>query len=134
MPPSKNSAHATKWGCRINASSRAPNLLRPPWSEASNNKNFQSWIKLKGFDESLRMNMFTLHADGGILCLICSKHPAVTTSRGNNGNIYTTDPAIPPRPNHLDNHLSSDQHQKGLEKTLNAFHYFPAIHQDRISD
>ena len=78
--------------------------------------------------------MFTLHADGGILCLICCKHPAVTTSRGKNGNIYNTDPARPPRPNHLDNHLSSDQHQKGLEKTLNAFHYFPAIHQDRISD
>ena len=36
-------------------------------------------IKLKGFDESPQMNVLILHADGGIVCLLCSKHPAVTT-------------------------------------------------------
>ena len=45
------------------------------------NKTFQSWIKLKGFDESLGMNVFILHADGGVVCLLCSKHPiAAATS------------------------------------------------------
>jgi len=70
------------------------------------------------------MNVFTLHANGDKTCLLCSMHPAITTGRGNNSNIYTTEPARPPRPNRLDNHLSSDQHQKAnsLEK-LNALHH-----------
>ena len=44
------------------------------------------------------------------ICLLCSKHPAVTTSWGKNSNIYTSEPARPPRPRpyRLDNHLSSD--------------------------
>jgi len=104
-------------------------------SAASNNKTFQSWIKLKGFDEFLLMNVFTLHADGGIICLLCSKHPVVTTGRGKNGNIYTLEPARPPRPYSLDNHLSSDQHQKvnsfEITQRISPFH---VIHQDRISD
>jgi len=36
------------------------------------------------------MNVFPLHADGGIICLLCSKHPAVATGQVKNGNIYTT--------------------------------------------
>jgi len=97
-----------------NASSISANSL----SAASNNKAFQSQIKLKRFDESLQMNVFILHADGGITCLLCSKHPAFTIAQGKNGYIYTTEPARPPRPNRLDYHLSSDQHQKdnSLEK------------------
>jgi len=51
---------------------------------AVSNKTFYLWIKLKGFDESLRMNMFTLHAARGIISLICSTHPAVTTGRAVN--------------------------------------------------
>jgi len=35
-------------------------------------------------------------------------HPAITTGGGKNGNIYTLEPAGPPRPCRLDNHLSSD--------------------------
>jgi len=70
-----------------------------------------------------------------MICLLCSKHPAVTTDRGTNHNIYTSEPARPPRPYRLDNHLSSDQLQKAnsLEKTqrVSLFH---AIHPDRISD
>jgi len=92
-------------------------------------------MKLKRFDESLLMNVFTLHADGGIIYLLCSKHPAVTTVRGKNGNIYTSEPARPPRPNRLENHLSPDQHQKAnsLEKTQ-RISLFDAVHQDRISN
>jgi len=91
-------------------------------SAAYNNKTFQSWIKLKWCDKSLLMNAFTLRADGGMECLLCSKHPAVPTSQGKNVNIYIT---RPPRPNHLDNHLSPDQHKKSIVwKKLNAFHYF----------
>ena len=41
-------------------------------SIASYNNTFQSWIKLKGFDESLQINVFTLHVNGGIICLLCS--------------------------------------------------------------
>ena len=41
-----------------------------------------------------------------MVCLLCSKHPAVTASRGINGNIYTSEPARPPRPYRLDNYLS----------------------------
>jgi len=70
-----------------------------------------------------------------MICLLCSKHPAVTTSRGKNHDIYTSEPARLPRPYRLDNHLSSDQLQKAnsLEKTqrVSLFH---AIHPDRISD
>ena len=53
--------------------SKASSVSANNQSAASNNKTFQSWIKLKGFDESLEMNMFTLHADGGITCLLCSE-------------------------------------------------------------
>jgi len=31
--------------------------------KASNNQTFQTWIKLKGLDESPEMNVFTLHAE-----------------------------------------------------------------------
>ena len=67
----------------------------------SSNKTYQSWIKLKGFDESLQMNVFTPHADGGIICLLCS-------SRGKTAYIYTSIPAKPQCPSRLDNHLNSD--------------------------
>jgi len=70
-----------------------------------------------------------------MICLLCSKHPAVTTGRKKDGNIYTSEPAKPPHTYRLDNHLSSDLLQKVniLEKTqrISLFH---AIHQDRISD
>jgi len=70
-----------------------------------------------------------------MICLLCSRHPPVTTGRGKNGNIYTSEPARPPRPNSLDNHLSSDQHQKVnslvVTQRISPFH---VIHQDRISD
>ena len=88
--------------------SKASSVSANSQSAASNNKTFQPWTKLKGFDEPLQMNVFTLHAEGCIICLLCSKHPAVTTGRGKNGNIYTSEPARPPRPYRLDNHLSSD--------------------------
>jgi len=48
---------------------------------------------LKGFDESLQMNVFTLNAAGGIICLLCSKPPAVTTSRGK--KVIFTLPRLP---------------------------------------
>jgi len=77
------------------------------------------------------MNVFTLHADGGIICLLCSKHLEVTTGQGNNGNIYTTESARPPRPNRLDFHLSSDQHQKANSLEKNSMHFlFHAVDQD----
>ena len=66
--------------------------------KAISNVTFQSWIKLKGFDELLNMNVFTVHADGGIICLLCSKHPVVNTGRGKNCNVFTTEAARPQRP------------------------------------
>jgi len=53
--------------------SKAASVSANSQSAAFDNKTFQSWIKLKGFDESLQMNVFTLHAEGGMLCLLCSK-------------------------------------------------------------
>ena len=79
---------------------------------------------LKGFDGSLQMNAFTLHDHRGIICLLRSKHPAVTLGRGKYANIYTTDPSRPQRPDRLDNHPSSHQHQKAISlKNLHALHY-----------
>ena len=81
------------------------------------------------------MNMFTLHADGGIICLFCSKHPVVNTGRGKNCNVFTTEPARPQRPSKLDNHISSDQHQNAIsmEKNQRAS-LFHCMHQDRITN
>jgi len=101
---------------------------------ASENKTFQSGIKLKGFDKSLQMNAFTLNADVCIICWICSKHHTVNNDRGKTSNIYTTELASSPRSNLLDDHLSSDQQRNtsSQEKTqrISIFH---AVHQDRIS-
>jgi len=45
-----------------------------------------------------------------------------------NGNIYTSEPARPPRLCCLDNHLSSDNSKKPITwKKLSAFHYFMLI-------
>jgi len=67
--------------------------------------------------------------------MLCSMHPAVTTSRGKNDNICTSEPARSPRPNRLDNHLSCNQLWKAnnQEKTQ-RISLFQAIHQDRIAD
>ena len=59
-------------------------------------------------------------------------HPAVTTGRGKNGNIYTSEPARSPRSSHLDNHLGSDQLANG--KKTERISLFQASHQDCISD
>ena len=56
------------------------------------------------------MNVFTLHADGGIICLLCSKHLSAT-SLGKTADCYINIPARPKCPSRLDNHLNSDQHQ-----------------------
>jgi len=101
---------------------------------ASENKTFQSGIKLKDFDKSLQMNVFTLNADVCIICWICSKHHTVNNDQGKTSNIYTTERASSPRSNLLDDHLSSDQQRNtsSQEKTqrISIFH---AVHQDRIS-
>ena len=103
--------------------------------KAFSNVTFQLWIKLKGFDESLNMNVFTLHADGGIICLLCSKHPVVNTGRGKNCNVFTTEPARPQRPSKLDNHISSDQHQNAISMEKNQHDsLFHCMHQDRITN
>ena len=61
------------------------------------------------------MNVFTLHADGGIVRLLCSKHPiTAATSRGKTVDIYSKIPARPQRPSRLDKHLSSDQHLQAV--------------------
>ena len=79
------------------------------------------------------MNVFTLHADEGIICLLCSKHPVVNIGREKNCNVFTTEPARLQRPSKLDNHISSDQHQNAISMEKNQcaslFHY---MHQDRI--
>ena len=81
------------------------------------------------------MNVFTLHADGGIICLLYSKYPVVNTGREKNCSVFTTEPARPQRPSKLDNHISSDQHQNAIsmEKNQRAslFHY---MQQDCITN
>ena len=61
------------------------------------NVTFQSWIKLREFDELLNMNVFCLQVDAGIMCLLCSEHPVLNTGRGKNCNVFTTEPARPQR-------------------------------------
>ena len=99
-------------------------------------KTFQLWIKLKGFDESLRMNVFTLHADGCIVCLLCSKHSiAATTSQGKTANIDSKIPARPQSPSRLDKHLSSDQHLQAVKLEENQHSStFRATYQDHIAN
>ena len=100
---------------------------------APSNKIFQSWIKLKGFDDALRMNVFTLHADGGIICLLCSKHPIAITGRGKFADVYTSVPARPQRPSRLDTHLCSEQHQQAVKLEQNQrASLFHAKCQDRV--
>jgi len=50
--------------------SKASSVLLNSQSAASNNNTFQSWIKLKCFDESLQMNVYILHADGVIILYV----------------------------------------------------------------
>ena len=54
--------------------------------------SWNSWIKLLGFDDSLKMNVFSLHAAGGIVCLMCTKH---SDSRRIKNEVYTNVPAKP---------------------------------------
>jgi len=76
-----------------------------------------------------------VHSACWMICVLCSKHPAVTTGRGKNGNIYTSEPARPPHPYRLDNHLSSDNSKKPIAwKKIQRISLFHAIHQDCISD
>ena len=103
----------------------------------------QQHLRIRLFNDGLNwkvlMNPYkwicSLYAGGDVTCLLCSKHQAVTTGRGKNGNIYTTEPARPPRPNRLDNHVSSDQQQKAnsleITQRISLFH---ASRQDRIWD
>ena len=115
------------WG-NLQGFATHPHSLGDPWFE-------KHWIKLKGFDESLNMNVFTLHADRGIICLLCSKHPVVNTGRRKNCNVFTTEPARPQRPSKLDNHISSDQHQNAISMKKNQrASLFHCMHQDRITN
>ena len=79
------------------------------------------------------MNVFTLHADGGIICLLCSKHPVAITGRGKFADVYTSLPARPQRPSRLDMHLSSEQHQQAVKLEQNQrASLFHAKYQDRV--
>ena len=79
------------------------------------------------------MNVFTLHVDGGMICLLCSKHPVVNSGRGKNCNVFTTEPARPQRPSKLDNHISSDEHQNATSMEKNQrTSLFHCMNQDRI--
>jgi len=117
--------------------SKASSVSANSQSAVSNNKTFlfQSRIKLKGCDESLQMNVLTLHANGGVICLRCSKHPAVTTGREKNGSIYSTEPASLHAPTAwtIISALINTKKPIAWKKTqpISPFH---AIHQDRISD
>ena len=81
------------------------------------------------------MNVFTLDADEGIICSLCSKHRVVNTSRGKDCNVFTIKPARYQRPSKLDNHISSDQRQNAIsmEKNQRAT-LFHCMHQDRITN
>ena len=41
--------------------SKASSVSADSQSQTSNNQIFQSWFRLKGFDESPQMNVFTMH-------------------------------------------------------------------------
>jgi len=115
--------------------SKASSVSANSPSQVFNNQTFQSWIKLKRFDESLQMNVLILHADGCIICLLCSKHPAVTTGRGK--LVIFTLPSMPDLNAHtawiIISALITSKKSIAWKKTqrISLFH---AIHQDRISD
>jgi len=80
------------------------------------------------------MNAFTLHADGGIICLLCSKHPGVTTGQGKNGNIYTTNlPGLHAQTAWIIISALINPKKPIAWKKNNALPIH-VIHQDRISD
>lgn len=110
-------------------------LLQQTKAQSNSIHSYQSWIKTLGFDKSLEMNVFTLHANGGIVCLICSKYPSSGPNRGKNADVYTKIPGRPQRPAKLENHLNSDQHKKAVNtEKLQRSSTFHALHIDRKSN
>ena len=72
-----------------------------------------------------------MHADGGILSLLCNKHK--TQGRGKSSQSYGEKPAYPARPNRLKAHLNSHMHKLAVEMDQqmrqSTFH---ALHQDCV--
>ena len=105
-------------------------------SKASKVKStlYQNWIKLKGFNMTLNMNVFGLHADGGIICILYCKHINTSSNRGAAMNVYTKVSAKPKRPNRLDKHLEGEQHRNAvaLEETQRSS-VFHTQYEDRVS-
>lgn len=116
--------------CSIPSTSQ-PGLGKNQCEKVSNN-TYSNWIKLKGFDKELDMNVFSLHANGGILCVICSKHSSLGPNHSNNRETYVSVPAKPTRPIRLENHLNSEQHKRAVNlEIVQRSSRFHAIYEDR---
>ena len=82
-------------------------------------KTFKSWIEVKDYNLSLRLNALSPQADLKTVCLIATKHALAWNNRGRSADINTTMPARRHRPSQLANNLYSNQekHAIGLEQT-----------------
>ena len=87
------------------------------------------WVRDIHQDEGIEV--FVLHTDGGILCLLCNKHK--TQGCGKNSQSYSHQPAYPTKPNKLKAHLISDMHKLAVEMDQqmrqSTFH---ALHKARV--
>ena len=87
------------------------------------------WVRDIHQDEGTEV--FVMHADGGILCLLCNKHK--TQGRDRSSQSYAEKPAYPARHNRLKAHLNSDMHKLAVEMDQQMRQYtFHALHQDRV--
>ena len=118
----------------VSSSSVASSSVASSSNKHSSGPSYEKWIKLKGFDESLQMNVFTLHADGGILCLLCSKH--VLSPRESHRNTpYISVPARPQRLYRLERHLESELHMQSVtSEQSQRSSVFHTEHQQRVAN
>ena len=95
---------------------------------------FQSWIKMKGHDESQRLNVIASRRAEEIVCLICWRHALAWNRSRKSAYICAVIPARPQRPSRFDNHLRSDQskHACGIRQT-EMLHSFSNTYGDSLA-
>ena len=97
--------------------SKETSIALPPLSPASFTTSpgltidRRRWVRDIHQDEGIEV--FVMHADGGVLCLLCNKHK--TQGLGKSSQSYAEKPAYPAKPNRLKAHLNSHMHTLAVE-------------------
>ena len=114
-----------------NESSEAMQLLSPASFATCSGSTIDRSCWVRDIHKDEGTEVFVMHADGGVLCLLCNKHK--TQGRGKSSLSYAEKPAYPARPNRLKAHLNSDMHKLAVEMDqLMQQSTFHALHLDRV--